>query len=153
MWLQSGAGQLAKEHGGTVICIEREFLGGTCLNWGCIPSKAMIAHAEAYQHVLHADEMGIHIEGKISYDFAKMQARKDKIVQTLRNGIATLFKKNGVQSVEGTGKLIDPYTIEVTKADGSRQQIRGKNIILAHGFQRDEPQHPRFAGRECVDER
>ncbi len=127
------AGQLAKEHGGTVVCIEREFLGGTCLNWGCIPSKAMIAHAEAYQHVLHADEMGIRVEGKVSYDFAKMQARKEKIVQTLRNGIATLFKKNGVQSVEGTGKLIDPHTIEVTKADGSRQRVRGKNIILATG--------------------
>ncbi|MCS6918944.1 MAG: FAD-dependent oxidoreductase, partial [Fimbriimonadales bacterium] len=63
------AGQLAKERGGSVICIEREYLGGTCLNWGCIPSKAMIAHAERYQHVLHAKEMGILIEGAIDYDF------------------------------------------------------------------------------------
>lgn len=127
------AGQLAKEHGGSVICIEREYLGGTCLNWGCIPSKAMIAHAERYQHVLHANEMGILIEGKVSYDFPKMQARKEKIVQTLRNGIATLFKKNGVQSIEGVGKLVDPHTIEVTKPDGARQRVRGKNIILATG--------------------
>lgn len=127
------AGQLAKEHGGSVICIEREFLGGTCLNWGCIPSKAMIAHAERYQHVLHAKEMGILIEGAVDYDFAQMQARKDRIVQTLRNGIATLFKKNGVQTVEGTGKLIDAHTIEVTRADGSKDYVRGKNIILATG--------------------
>ncbi len=127
------AAQLAKEHGGTVVCIEREFLGGTCLNWGCIPSKAMIAHAERYQHVLHADEMGVLVEGTVRYDFARMQARKDKIVQTLRNGIATLFKKNGVQSVEGTGRLVDAHTIEVTKSDGSKQTVRAKNIILATG--------------------
>jgi dihydrolipoamide dehydrogenase len=127
------AGQLAKEHGGTVVCIEREFLGGTCLNWGCIPSKAMIAHSERYQHVLHAKEMGIQIEGEVRYDFAQMQARKDRIVQTLRNGIATLFKKNGVQSIEGTGRLTDPHTIEVTKADGSKQIVRAKQIILATG--------------------
>jgi dihydrolipoamide dehydrogenase len=127
------AGQLAKEHGGTVVCIEREFLGGTCLNWGCIPSKAMIAHAERYQHVQHAHEMGIQIEGSVRYDFAQMQARKDKIVQTLRNGIATLFKKNAVQLVQGTGRLTDPHTIEVTQADGSKRSIRAKNIILATG--------------------
>jgi dihydrolipoamide dehydrogenase len=127
------AGQLAKERGGTVVCIEREFLGGTCLNWGCIPSKAMIAHAERYQHVLHASEMGIQIEGAVRYDFAQMQARKDKIVQTLRNGIATLFKKHNVQLVQGTGRLTDPHTLEVTQADGSKQSIRAKNIILATG--------------------
>ncbi len=127
------AAQIAKERGGTVACIEREFLGGTCLNWGCIPSKAMIAHAERYQHVLHASEMGIQIGGAIRYDFTQMQARKDKIVQTLRNGIATLFKKNGVQSIEGTGKLLDANTLEITRADGSRQTLRAKNIILATG--------------------
>jgi len=127
------AGQLAREHGGTVVCIEREFLGGTCLNWGCIPSKAMIAHAERYQQVLNAAEMGIQIEGKVGYDFAQMQARKDKIVKTLRNGIATLFKKNGVQSIDGTGRLTNAHTIEITKADGSRQTLRARNIILATG--------------------
>jgi dihydrolipoamide dehydrogenase len=128
------AGQLAKEHGGgSVICIEREYLGGTCLNWGCIPSKAMIAHAERYQHVLHAKEMGILINGTVDYDFEQMQARKNKIVQTLRGGIGMLFKKNGVQSIEGTGKLIDPHTIEVTRPDGSKDLVRGKNIILATG--------------------
>ncbi len=127
------AGQLAKQHGGSVICIEREYLGGTCLNWGCIPSKAMIAHAERYLHVLHAKEMGVLVEGTVDYDFAQMQARKDKIVQTLRNGIGMLFKKNGVQSVEGVGKLIDPHTIEVSRPDGSKDLVRAKNIILATG--------------------
>ncbi len=127
------AGQLAKEHGGTVVCVEREFLGGTCLNWGCIPSKAMIAHAERYQHVLHASEIGIQIEGTVRYDFTQMQARKDKIVQTLRNGIATLFKKNTVQLVQGAGRLTDPHTLEVTQPDGSKRSIRAKNIILATG--------------------
>jgi dihydrolipoamide dehydrogenase len=93
----------------------------------------MIAHAERYLHVLHAKEMGILINGTVDYDFEQMQARKNKIVQTLRNGIGMLFKKNGVQSLEGAGKLIDPHTIEVTRPDGSKDLVRGKNIILATG--------------------
>jgi pyruvate/2-oxoglutarate dehydrogenase complex dihydrolipoamide dehydrogenase (E3) component len=147
------AGQLAKERGGTVVCIEREFLGGTCLNWGCIPSKAMIAHAERYQHVLHASEMGIQIEGAVRYDFAQMQARKDKIVQTLRNGIATLFKKHNVQLVQGTGRLTDPHT---TRGHPSRWQQAfhsGEKYHSRHRLQRDENRDSRSGGREYLDER
>lgn len=126
------AGQLAAEQGGKVICIEREFLGGTCLNWGCIPSKVMIANAEAYQHVLHASEMGVLVEGGVKYDFEQMQARKAKIVQSLRGGIAALFKKNKVEHIEGNAALTGPNTVSVEK-DGSTRTLTARNIILATG--------------------
>lgn len=127
------AGQLAQELGGTILCVEKEYLGGVCLNWGCIPSKVMIANAERYQQVKQAGEMGVKVEGEVSYQFEQMQARKEKVVQTLRNGIATLFKKNRVQSVAGVGRLTDPHSVEVTKADGSKETLRAKNIIIATG--------------------
>ncbi|MCW5934670.1 MAG: dihydrolipoyl dehydrogenase [Fimbriimonadia bacterium] len=128
------AAQIANETGGgKVICVEREYLGGTCLNWGCIPSKVMIANAERYHQTVHAKEMGVLVSGEVSYDFDAMQARKDKIVQTLRGGIGSLFKKHKVQSVEGEGKMTGRDTVEVTAADGSKQTFRAKNVILATG--------------------
>lgn len=122
----------AAQLGAKVICVEKEYLGGTCLNWGCIPSKAMIASVERLQHTLHADALGIKTEGGARMDFEKMMARKEKIVTTQRGGIGMLFKKNGVTHVEGFAKFVDPHTIEVEK-DGKTQQLRGKNFVLAMG--------------------
>lgn len=127
------AGQLSAELGGKVGCIEKEFLGGTCLNWGCIPSKVMIANAERYQHVLHAKDMGVQVNGDVGYDFAAMQARKEKVVTTLRGGIANLFKKHKIEHIGGTGKLVDPNTIEVTDDKGGKRAVTAKNIIIATG--------------------
>lgn len=119
--------------GGKVICVEKEFLGGTCLNWGCIPSKAMIGSVERMNDVKHSGELGVVLpEGDITMDFAKMMARKDKIVQTQRGGVGYLFKKNKITHVEGFAKFVDKHTIEVTK-DGKSQKIRAKNFILAMG--------------------
>jgi dihydrolipoamide dehydrogenase len=122
----------AAQLGASVICVEKEYLGGTCLNWGCIPSKAMIAPVERLNHVKHADKMGVKIECTPQIDFEAMMARKDKIVQTQRGGIGMLFKKNGVRHVEGFAAFKDPHTIEVTK-DGKKETFRGKNFILAMG--------------------
>lgn len=123
----------AAQLGAKVICIEKEYLGGTCLNWGCIPSKAMIAQAETYQHVLHADKFGVKVEGKVSVDFDAFMARKEKIVQTQRGGIGMLFKKNGIRHVEGFAKFLDPHTVEVSKDGKAVEKIRAKNFILAMG--------------------
>ncbi|MCE9558193.1 MAG: dihydrolipoyl dehydrogenase [Armatimonadetes bacterium] len=122
----------AAQLGASVTVVEKEFLGGTCLNWGCIPSKAMIASAERLQHVLHADQLGVKVEGKVSLDFPAFIARKDKIVTTQRGGIGMLFKKNKITHVEGFAKFIDANTIEVEK-DGVKKTIRAKNFILAMG--------------------
>jgi len=122
----------AAQLGGRVVCIEKEFLGGCCLNWGCIPTKSMIAAVERYQQVKHADAFGI-ITGEVRVDFAKLMAHKDKVVSTLRNGIASLFKKNGVRHIQGTGRIAGHHRVEVVYSDGSVETIRTRAIVIATG--------------------
>lgn len=125
----------AAQLGARTVCIEREAaeLGGTCLNWGCIPTKAMIASVERLHHVKTAAAMGVTIQGEIGYDFTKIMERKQKIVTTLRGGVGQLLKSNHVRTVIGSAKLIDANTVEVTGADGKQERIRTKNMILATG--------------------
>ncbi len=122
----------AAQMGAKVICVEKEYLGGTCLNWGCIPSKAMIAGVERLNHVKHAKDFGVVITGEIGFDFEVYSKRRDKIVQTQRGGIAMLFKKNNIRHVEGFAKFKDANTIEVEK-NGKVETVRAKNFILAMG--------------------
>ncbi len=122
----------AAQLGAKVIVIEKEYLGGTCLNWGCIPSKALIASVERFQHVKHAEKLGVKIEGTVTLDFDAVMARKDKIVQTQRGGVGMLFKKNGIRHVEGFASFVDAHTIEVEK-DGKKESFKAKNFVLAMG--------------------
>jgi dihydrolipoamide dehydrogenase len=122
----------AAQLGAKVIVVEKEYLGGTCLNWGCIPSKALIASVERLQHVKHADKLGVKVEGNISIDFDAVMARKNKIVETQRGGVGFLFKKNGIRHVEGFASFEDAHTITVEK-DGQKQTLKGKNFVLAMG--------------------
>lgn len=122
----------AAQLGAKVICVEKEYLGGTCLNWGCIPSKAMIGSVERLEDIKHAGDLGIQIQGEVKMDFAKMMERKDKIVQTQRGGVGYLFKKNGITHVEGFAKFVDQHTIEVEK-DGEKKNLTAKNFLLAMG--------------------
>jgi dihydrolipoamide dehydrogenase len=122
----------AAQLGASVVCVEREYLGGTCLNWGCIPSKAMIAAAERLNAVKHAGDFGVVVNGDVSVNFEKLMAHKEKVVLTERGGIGMLFKKNKIKHVEGFASFTDPHTISVEK-DGQKQSIRGKNFILAMG--------------------
>jgi dihydrolipoamide dehydrogenase len=125
----------AAQLGARTVCIEREATewGGTCLNWGCIPTKAMIASVERLHHVKTADAMGVVIKGEIGFDFGKMMERKTKVVTTLRGGVQTLLKSNHVRSVVGTGKLIDAHTVEVTTPEGATERITTDKIIIATG--------------------
>lgn len=122
----------AAQLGAKVICVEKEYLGGTCLNWGCIPSKAMIAGVERLNHVKHAKDFGVNIAGDVTFDFETYANRRDKIVKTQRGGIGMLFKKNKIEHVEGFAKFVDKNTIEVDK-DGQKRTIRAKNFVLAMG--------------------
>lgn len=135
----------AAQLGASVIVVEKEFLGGTCLNWGCIPSKAMIASVETLHHVKHAADFGVNISGDISFDFAKFSDRRNKIVTTLRGGIGMLFKKNKIQHVEGFATFVDAHTIEVEK-DGKKQTLRAKKFILANGSKIIVPPIPGLEG-------
>ena len=125
----------AAQLGARTVCIEKEASewGGTCLNWGCIPTKTMIASVERLHHVKSAAAFGVLIEGSVGFDFNKMMERKTKVVTTLRGGIGALLKSNHVRSVVGSAKLLDAHTVEVTAPDGSKEQIRSKNFILATG--------------------
>src|SRR5262249_11007914 len=125
----------AAQLGARTVCIEKEATewGGTCLNWGCIPTKAMIASVERLNHVKEAGVMGVTISGEIGFDFAKMMTRKTKVVTTLRGGVSALLKSNHVRAIVGTGKLIDAHTIEVTAPDGKTERVTSKAFILATG--------------------
>src|SRR5262249_12734413 len=111
-------------------------LGGTCLNVGCIPSKALLESSENYERALHkfADH-GITV-GNVAIDVAKMQERKDKIVDTFTGGIGLLFRKNKVTSLHGrarfTGKSGESYLLEVRDGDKA-ETIEAKHVIIASG--------------------
>jgi dihydrolipoamide dehydrogenase len=110
-------------------------LGGTCLNVGCIPSKALLASSEEYEKASHhLDAHGIAVSG-VKIDIAKMQARKESIVGKMTKGVEFLFKKNKVAWLQGFGKLVsggDTYIIEVAN-EGSKESIQAKHVIIATG--------------------
>ena len=107
--------------------------GGTCLNVGCIPSKALLESSERYEQSLHEfQDHGIKVD-QVQIDVAKMLARKDKIVSGLTGGVHGLLKGNGVAIFEGKGKLLPGKQVEVTAEDGSTQVLDAQNVILATG--------------------
>lgn len=119
--------------GAEVTVIEKNKLGGTCLNVGCIPTKALLASSDVLRTVKEAKNFGINIDGEIKPDFEAIVARKQKITDELVSGIQFLFDKRGVKKIDGFGKLIDKNTIEVTKDDGSVEEVKADKIILANG--------------------
>jgi dihydrolipoamide dehydrogenase len=123
----------AAQLGGKVACIEMERLGGVCLNWGCIPTKAMIASATLYKKIKEADKFGIKVDGEVSINLDAVMRRKNKIVDGLVKGVGFLFKHHNIKLIEGKGSLIARNAIEVSKADGSTEKIEAKNIVIATG--------------------
>lgn len=119
--------------GAEVTVIEKHRLGGTCLNVGCIPTKALLASSDVFRTIQEAKSFGINIEGEVKPDFNAIVARKQKITDELVAGIQFLFDKRGVKKIDGYGKLIDKNTIEVTKDDGSVENVKADKIILANG--------------------
>ncbi len=123
----------ASQLGLKTICVEAEHLGGICLNWGCIPTKALIKNAE-YMHFLnHADDFGFTIKG-VDVDCAKIVQRSRGVANQMSNGIGFLFKKYKVQHVTGFGVVKNPGTVEVKDKSGAvTDTIAAKNIIVATG--------------------
>ena len=119
--------------GAEVTVIEKNKVGGTCLNVGCIPTKALLASSDVLRTVKEAKSFGINVEGDIKPDFEAIIARKQKVTDELVAGIEFLFDKRGVKKINGFGKLIDKNTIEVTKEDGSVEEVKADKIILANG--------------------
>ncbi|MFZ7132748.1 MAG: dihydrolipoyl dehydrogenase [Eubacteriales bacterium] len=124
---------LAAKKGAQVTVIEKDRVGGTCLNRGCIPTKALLAASDVLETVKESEKFGVTINGAVENNFAKTMERKDGIVHQLVSGIEFLFKSNNVTLIKGIGKLIDKNTIEVTKEDGSKEKETYDKIILATG--------------------
>jgi dihydrolipoamide dehydrogenase len=145
----------AAQLGMKVVCIEgRGSLGGTCLNVGCIPSKALLHSSHLYAEAKHDfARHGIKIDGNVSMDLSAMMANKSKSVKGLTQGIEGLFKKNKVEYVKGYGKLAGPNSVNVAMNDGSSKAIEAKNIILAVGSEVSPlPTCPvNNAGKKIVD--
>ena len=117
----------------TAIVEKDKTLGGTCLNVGCIPSKALLESSELYSQAQHDVEAHGVILGGVKLDLAKMLGRKEKIVKDLTNGVAFLMKKNKVETLKGFGKILGHGQVEVTAEDGSKQTIQTKAIVCATG--------------------
>lgn len=117
----------------TAIVEKDKNYGGTCLNVGCIPSKALLESSEHYQAAMHDFKShGLEV-GKVDINLKQMLARKDKVVQTNTEGIAFLFKKNKITPFKGLGKILKAGVVEVTGDDGSKTVINTKNIVIATG--------------------
>src|SRR5207344_422443 len=121
----------ASQLGFKVAIIEKESLGGVCLNWGCIPTKGLLKSAQVYEYLKHAQNYGIQATG--TQDFPAVVKRSRGVADKMSKGIQFLMKKNKIDVIMGTGKLVAATKLEVTAADGTKQIVEAKNIIIATG--------------------
>lgn len=123
----------AAQLGAEVTVIEESEVGGTCLNWGCIPTKTLIASADVLHKVRNARNYGLEFDGTVSPNIQKIVERKNKVVDVQVKGIRGLFKSWGVRLIEGRGVLEGPQKIKVAMKDGANEEIRCDRIIIATG--------------------
>lgn len=123
----------AAQLGARVTVLEEQALGGVCLNWGCIPSKTLLGFIDLGERVRHAQPFGLNIDGPVSYDLARMVARKEDVVRGLVNGIGTLLKQWNITHVPGRGELVSDRQVRITHVDGSASTIDADAILLATG--------------------
>ncbi len=123
----------AAQLGARVTLIESAAVGGLCLNWGCIPSKSLLACAELAQKIKKAGEFGIAITGTVTYDLARMVERKNRIVAGLVKGVRTLLKTWNVELIEGRGMLVGPTTVRVVKPDATETTLQADAVIVGTG--------------------
>ncbi len=122
----------ASQLGMKVAVVERESLGGICLNWGCIPTKALLKSAQVFNYISHAEDYGIKVS-KAEADFGGMISRSRGVAQGMSKGINFLFKKNKITVINGHGKLLRGKKVEVTDADGKQTVYNAPHIIVATG--------------------
>ncbi len=142
----------AAQLGLSVAIVEKEFVGGTCLNIGCIPSKALLEATHLLQRIREASRLGIEVP-EVSVDYPRMQAQKNKTVQILTRGVAGLLKKGGVDLLEGPGRFAGPGVMEVQLTDGATQVVRADNVIIATGSVPAEIPTVPFDGDKVVSSR
>ncbi|GGH75668.1 MAG: dihydrolipoyl dehydrogenase [Bacteroidetes bacterium] len=112
--------------------VEKENLGGVCLNWGCIPTKALIKSAQVFEYMNHAEDYGLSVKDA-SHDFSKVVARSRDVANGMSNGIQFLMKKNKIEVIKGTGVVMPGKKIEVTDEKGGKKTYAAKSIVIATG--------------------
>ena len=123
----------AAQKGAQVAIIEDDAVGGTCLHWGCIPTKTLIASAEALAQARRAADFGVEVSGTVGYNLHTIRERKNKVVSTQVRGIRSLFKSWGITLIEGRGSLHSADAVRVVQNDGTTQDIKSDSVIIATG--------------------
>lgn len=139
----------ASQLGLKTAIVEKENLGGICLNWGCIPTKALLKSAQVFEYIKHAKEYGIEV-GDSKADFKSVIARSRGVADGMSKGIAFLMKKNKIDVINGFGKLVSAGKIEVTDSANAKKTYEAKHIILATGARSRELPNIKIDGKKVI---
>lgn len=142
----------ASQLGMKVAVVERESLGGICLNWGCIPTKALLKSAQVFEYIQHASDYGIQVSDAQA-DFGAMVKRSRGVADGMSKGINFLFKKNKITVINGNGRLLRGKKVEVTDAAGAKTEYTAEHIIVATGGRAKELPNLKMDGQKIIDYR
>ena len=148
------AAQLGKK----VVCVEMERAGGTCLNWGCIPTKALLKSAEVMQMTRHLGDYGLSLTGEVKFDFTKVMQRSRGVSDTMAKGVEYLFKSKKIDYVVGKAQIQSPANgpikkVVVTGADGKTQTLTGTAILIATGAKPRQLPNVKVDGKRVLTSR
>ena len=139
----------ASQLGLKTAIVEKESLGGVCLNWGCIPTKALLKSAQVFEYIKHSADYGIKVEN-FDKNFDDVVNRSRNVAKTMSKGVNFLMKKNKIKVFEGFGKLSQNKSISITKEDGSENKIHGDKIIIATGARSRELPNLKQDGKNII---
>ncbi len=140
----------ASQRGLKVAVVERSELGGICLNWGCIPTKALLKSAQVFNYMKHPADYGIVIEGNVKPDFEAIVKRSRGVADNMSKGIQFLFKKNKIEVIAGFAKVKAGKIVEVTDANGSKTEYTAGNIVIATGARSKELPNLKQDGKKII---
>ena len=143
----------ATQLGMKTAVIERSELGGICLNWGCIPTKALLKSVQALHYAQHSADYGFEIEGEIKANLAKIVERSRGVSANMSRGIEFLFKKSNITVISGSGKIIEKGKVEVTSADNVKSVVEAKNIVIATGARANSLPFAPIDGKKIISYR
>lgn len=143
----------ASQLGLNTAVIEKSELGGICLNWGCIPTKALLKSVQALHYATHSEDYGFEIEGTIKPNLAKIVERSRGVSANMSKGIEYLFKKNKITVIQGHGKIIASGKVELTANDGTKSEVEATNIIIATGARANSLPFAPIDGKKIISYR
>jgi dihydrolipoamide dehydrogenase len=142
----------ASQLGLKTAVVEREALGGICLNWGCIPTKALLKSAQVFDYIQHAADYGIKVD-KATPEFDNIIKRSRSVADGMSKGINFLFRKNKITEIKGNGKVVRGKKVEVTDAEGKKTNYSAENIIIATGARAKELPNIKIDGKKVIEYR